>query len=898
MVLGSGTRISCYEILSSIGAGGMGEVYRARDLKLARDVAIKILPASFAQDAERMARFEREARLLASLNHPNIAAIYGFEDSGSTHALVMELVDGPTLADRIRRGPVALDEALRIARQIAEGLEYAHERGIVHRDLKPANVKIAADDSVKILDFGLAKAVQGEASVTEIGDSPTISQMATQSGVLLGTAAYMSPEQAKGKPVDRRADIWAFGCVLFEMLTGTTAFRGETVTDTLAAIVTRDPDWSLLPAAIPPHIRVLLGRCLRKDPKQRLRDIGDARISLDEVLSGASDGVASPVAASRGMKWWLAAAIAIGFAAVAGFVGWTLRRAPIDTKPVTRFTINLPPGQHLAGLEREALALSADGQQLAYVAAQQNGSQQIYLREMDSAQTVPLPGTIGATNPFFSPDGQWIGFFADGYVKKVPVHGGMVQSLYGAVPMFGGASWGTQGSIAFAEPLSVVQELPETGGAPHPVTSLQSESGHVWPQFLPGDKSVLFLSAALPPSIAVQRIGSGKPRTLIAQIPSGTEPHYVPPGWLLYSQSGILMAMPFDPVHLQVKGQPTAVVQGLVQGRALFGAAQYSVSDTGTLVYAASKGGSQGLQNEVVWVTRNGIEKPVPIPAGNYDQPRVSPDGHKIAFDVTESSGSQQVGIYDIARDTLSRLTFDGTTNIYPVWTPDGTRIAFMSNRTGPLRLFWQLSDGSGGVERLSTDKTTVPFSWSPDGKFLALIEVVPPSSPEMMIMRVNDRVISPFLSTHTGTFEDAPQFSPDGHWIAYASDESGRREIYVQPYPGPGGKWQISDGGGNEPMWNPSGREIFYRNGDKMMAADVSTSSGFAAGKPHQLFAGPYLQNPQAYARANYDVSPDGERFLMIKPTDQEQPEPTEIHVILNWVEELNRLVASSPKN
>jgi eukaryotic-like serine/threonine-protein kinase len=447
-----GSRLGPYEILSAIGAGGMGEVYRARDTKLGRDVAIKVLPEAFSRDADRMARFQREAKLLATLTHPNIAAIHTLEDSGSARALVMELAEGPTLSDRIAQGAIPIDDTLRIARQICDALEYAHEKGIVHRDLKPANIKIAPDNTVKILDFGLAKAMESGPSAEDIANSPTLSRLATQTGVLLGTAAYMSPEQAKAKPVDRRADIWAFGCVLYEMLTGKKAFDGDAVTETLAAVLKNEPDWSQLPAATPPHVRILLRRCLQKDVRQRLQAIGDARISLDEVLSGAPEDAASLAAVGRhATRSWLWPGLVLGSllvgAAVAGVAAWNLK--PLPPRRVTRFTITLPLGQHLAGLDQPALALSPDGSELAYIATDQAGDpRQIYLWPMESAEAKPISGTEGASTPFFSPDGQWLGFFASGKLKKIPVSSGSAEDLANVGITFG-ATWGSQGTIAY-----------------------------------------------------------------------------------------------------------------------------------------------------------------------------------------------------------------------------------------------------------------------------------------------------------------------------------------------------------------------------------------------------------------------------------------------------------------
>ena len=888
-MLNAGSKLGTYEILAPIGAGGMGEVYRARDAKLGRDVALKVLPDAFARDAERMARFQREAKVLASLNHPNIASIYGLEDSGSTHALVMELVEGPTLADRIKAGPIPIDEALRIAKQICEALEYAHERGIVHRDQKPANVKVTSDDAVKVLDFGLAKAIEGDASSVDIANSPTISRMATQAGVLLGTAAYMSPEQAKGKPVDRRADIWAFGCVLYEMLTGTMAFHGETVTDTLAAVIRAEPDWSQLPAAMPIRIRVLLQRCLQKDPKQRLRDIGDARISLDEVLSGAPEGAPSPSAA--GPPWrrampWTAGLLAV---AITGFAVWNLKPSPAPARPVTRTVIALPPGQRLAALDQLALALSADGSQLAYVAkTQDGGAQQIYVRAMDSTEARPIPGTEGGVSPFFSPDGQWLGFFADGKLKKIPLNGGVAQALADTAPAPSGATWGSDHTIVYAPVVvSELLQLSDGGGASKPLTRRENgETGHIWPEFLPGSEAVLFV-AILPPRIVVQSIGTGERRSLI-QGQAETMPRYTPSGHLIYAQAGNLMAVPFDPRKLELVGSAVPVVQGVLQSPVAGAPAQYSVSDTGSLVYVS--GGLAGGQGRLVWVSRSGIEQPLAAPARYYDQPRLSPDGRQVAVDIAENEGTQQVGLYDLVRDTLSRFTFEGSFNQYPTWTPDGKRIAFASNKEGALSLFWQLADGGGGLERLTNGTTEVPFSWSPDGQQLTFVDVSGSAGAQIWVLRVSDRKAQLFLQAPR--LEDAPQFSPDGRWLAYASDESGRREIYVRPYPGPGGKWQISTEGGTEPVWNRNGRELFYRIGDKMMAVDINAQSGFTAGKPRQLFERHYLPNPILNARPNYDVSPDGQRFLMVKPVEQEQAAGTQINVVLNWTEELKRLV------
>ena len=889
MAILPGTRLGPYEILSAIGAGGMGEVYRARDSKLGRDVAIKVLPEEFARDIDRMARFQREAKVLASLNHTNVASIYGLEDSSTTHALVMELVEGPTLADRIRQGPIPIDEAVPIAKQICDALEYAHERGIVHRDLKPANVKVTNDDAVKVLDFGLAKALEGDAASTDSSTSPTISRMVTSAGVLLGTAAYMSPEQAKAKPVDRRADVWAFGCVLYEMLTGKMAFRGESVTDILAAVLKEEPDWSQLPVATPMRVRVLLQRCLQKDPKHRLRDIGDARISLEEVLSGASESVPSlPVAGltlRRLLPW--AAAIFVAGVVFAGVTVWILKPSP--SRPVTRAVISLAPGQRLAGLGRSALALSQDGSHLAYVATtiQPGGTQQIYLRAMDGLECKPLPGTEGAVDPFFSPDGKWLGFYADGKLKKVPVGGGAALTLAEASTS-AGASWGSQGMIAFTPTaVSVVQQVSEAGGAPQPRTTLgKGDSRQRWPDFLPDGKALLFAASATGSNwrnarVVVQSAGTGEWRDLVE---GGTSPRYASSGHLIYAQGGNLMAVPFDARRLEVTGAAVPVMEGVLQSE-VSGAAEYSLSATGSLVYVS--GSIHAARHTLVWVSRTGVEQSLAAAPHSYVAPRLSPDGRQVAVAIQEQD--TQVWLYDLSRGTLTRFTFGGEVNSSPAWTPDGKRIAFTSTTEGQLNLFWQLADGSGGLEKLNTSvNTQVPISWSPDGKLLAFLEVNPTTGYDIGVLQLADRKAQPFLRTPFS--EAVPRFSPDGRWLAYISDESGRYEIYVQPYPGPGGKRLISTEGGTEPVWNPNGRELFYRSGDKMMAVDVTTQPSFAVGKPHMLFAGPY--EPAPLTNPDYDVSPDGQRFLMLKPADQAEASPTQINVVLNWFEELKRLV------
>jgi serine/threonine-protein kinase len=863
----------------------MGEVYRARDTLLERDVAIKVLPDLFASDAERLARFRREAQTLASLNHPNIAIIHGLEQSGEVHALVMELVSGEDLSQRIARGPIPIDEALLIAKQIADALEAAHEQGIIHRDLKPANIKLRPDGTVKVLDFGLAKAFDVAPSASDASQSPTITSPAmTHMGVILGTAAYMSPEQTRGQAVDKRSDIWAFGCVLYEILTARTAFAGDTISDTIAAILGRGPDWQTLPATTPDSIRRLLRRCFEKDPKRRLHDIADARIEIEEVLhqtDASWQAAPLPTAPAAGMGALgrrplpLSLGTLLLGAGIAGVAIWFLRPASsVGPQPVSRFAITLPPGDQLG--PGRPVALSPDGSQLAYLAIR-GSARQLYLRAMGSLETKAIPGTEGALDPFFSPDGQWIGFFAGGKMKKVSVNGGAALSLADAGDPLG-ASWGSQGTIVFAPtPFSVLVQVPSEGGGPQPLTQIaKGESSHHHPEFLPGGHAVLF--AATDPGsarVAVQLIETGERRDLIQ---AAISPRYASSGHLLYAQGQTLMAVPFDPQRLEIKGAAVPAVEGVA------GADQYSISATGSLVYVP--GDVQRTQRRLVWVSRNGAEQTLVAPAREYDTPRLAPDGKRVAVEI-----GPQIWLYDPSRDTLTRLTFEGDLNNSPEWAPDGTRVAFYSTRDGPQKMFWQLADGSGGLERLTSGESgpQTPKSWSADGQLLAFQDISPTMQRDIWVLRLSDRKTEPFL--RTPFIEGAPAFSPDARWLAYVSNESGRPEIYVQPYPGPGGKWQISTDGGTEPVWSRNGREVFYRSGNKMMAVATTTQPRFSAGKPQVLFEGEYFMKRFPVMGPAFDVSPDGQRFLMVKETDQ-APSLTQINVVLNWFEELKRRV------
>jgi eukaryotic-like serine/threonine-protein kinase len=912
MAILPGIRLGPHEILSAIGAGGMGEVYKARDTRLDRIVAIKVLPAHLADRSDLRGRLEREACTIASLNHPHICVLHDIGQQDGIDYLVMEFLEGETLAHRLLKGPLPLEQVLQYAIEIANALDKAHRKGITHRDLKPGNVMLTKSGT-KLLDFGLAKLKQEIAPAIPDSQLPTMKSAVTAEGTILGTLQYMAPEQVEAKEVDARTDIFAFGAVVYEMAKGKKAFEGKTSASVMAAILKDEPPaMSSLQPMTPPALDRVVKKCLAKAPDERWQTASDLCGELKWIAEGGSQVSSLPIASARGIRArWRGASLWSGasllLATIIGLAVWNLKPAP-PSQPVSRTVITLPPGQEMAGLESgPAVALSPDGTHLAYV-ARQGSTQQIYLRAMDSLEARPIPGTEGAVNPFFSPDGQWLGFFASGKLKKVSVSGGAALTL-GDATTPRGASWGSQGMIAFApSAVSIVQQVSDAGGTPQPLTRIEKgENGHRWPEFLSSGTALLFAAAPTSTSwinaqVVVQSLGTGERRNLI---PGGTHPWYAPSGHLVYAQVGNLMAVPFDPHRLTVRGAAVPMVEGVLQSPTT-GAAQYSVSATGSLVYIS--GGVRSAQSRLVWVGRNGAEQPLAAPAHAYLNPRLSPDGRRVAVGITEQES--QLWLYDLSRETLTRWTFEGNVNGYPVWTPDGKRIAFISNKEGPTNIFWQLADGSGGLERLTTsDYTQTANSWSPDGQLLAFQEFNPTTQRDIWVLRMGDpsassgqapsagsgqvRKAQPFLRTR---FDEAsPRFSPDGRWLAYVSDESGSREIYVQPYPGPGGKWQISTEGGTEPVWNPNGRELFYRSGGKMMAVDIRTQLNFAAGKARMLFEGQYAPTPGTLS--NYDVSLDGQRFLMLKPIGSEEAAPTQINVVLNWFEELKQKVPVGEK-
>jgi serine/threonine protein kinase/Tol biopolymer transport system component len=900
MAILPGRRLGPYEILSAIGAGGMGEVYKARDTRLDRIIALKVLPTHLADRAELRERFEREAKTIASLNHPHICTLYDTGHQDDIDFLVMEYIEGETLAQRLQKGALPIQQVLQYSIEISDALDKAHRKGITHRDLKPGNIMLTKSGT-KLLDFGLAKLKQEVAPASvPLSELPTAKDPLTAHGSIVGTLQYMAPEQLEGKEVDARTDLFAFGAVVYEMATGKRAFQGDTQASVISAIMSSEPPlMSSLQPMTPPALDSVVKRSLAKDPDERCQSANDLTYELRWIAEGGSQGAMAPTAKAKSIRALGERPLILGLGslllglAIASLALWNLRPSP-SPQPVTRTVINLPPGQQLAGLDGgPAVALSPDATHLAYV-ARQGGTQQIYLRPLDSLESRPMPGTEGANEPFFSPDGQWLGFVAGGKLKKVSVNGGAALTLGDAVNS-GGASWGSQGLIAFAPAADVepIQQVPDAGGTPQPLTRFEKgEVSHRWPEFLPGGKAVLFAAGNnanyfTNAQVAVQMVGKGERRNLIQ---GGTHPRYSPSGHIVYAQGGNLMAVPFDPQRLTATGAAIPVVEDVLQSTSS-GAAQFSISATGSLVYV--KGGIQSVQSRLVWVGRNGGEQPLPAPAHAYLGPRLSPDGRMVAVAIQEQEA--QIWQYDLSRETLTRWTFEGSNNVGPTWSPDGKRIAFNSNnKGGPLNIFWQLADGSGGLERLTTSQyANVPMSWSPDGKLLAFLEVNPTTGYDIWVLRMDDRKAQLFLRTPFN--ESVPRFSHDGRWLAYVSNESGRYEIYVQPYPGPGGKWQISTEGGTEPAWNPNGRELFYRSGDKMMAVDIATRPSFTVGKPQMLFEGPYMPTP--LTNPNYDVSPDGQRFLMLKPSESAEAAPTQINVVLNWFEELKQKVPTGKK-
>ena len=911
MPLSAGTRFGSYEISGPLGSGGMGEVYLARDTQLKREVAIKVLPEAFSQNADSLARFRREAELLATLNHAGIATIHGLEEASGMVAIVMELVVGETLAERIdglkaKGSRLPVDEAIAIARQLAEALEAAHDRGVVHRDLKPANIKITPDGKVKVLDFGLAKLVEHTAGpsgpASSIGPSvqPTLTLstppggvrggIGTVEGTILGTPAYMSPEQARGKAVDRRADVWAFGCIFFEMLTGTDTFDvGNTVSDAIAAILTREPDWTALPADVPAHIRVLVRRCLQKDSQKRLRDIGDARIQIDEgPIEGA---LLAPMAPPR--PWWKRAVpAAIAALAAGAFVGagmWRLR-APDHVPIVTRFSFTLGDGQQLSRPAHQFLAISPDGTQVVYVA---NG--RLYLRAMSALEATPIPGTDSAPeNPAFSPDGRSIvfGARADNALKRIAVTGGAAVTICQAGAVLG-LSWAHDGSIFFGQEQGAkgILRVSANGGTPEVVIAVKGREDAHGPQLLPDGEHVLFTLATGTggtrwdtAQIVVQSLKTGERKTLVN---GGADGRYLATGHIVYGLGGVLYAVPFDARRLALTGEPVLLVEGVRASGLLSGSMQFSVSNTGSLVYIPARAQAVSDDVELGLIDRKGVVQRLKLPPGAYANPRVSPDGKSVAVALADGKGSD-VWIYDLSgASPMRRLTFAGR-NRLPIWSPDSRRIAFQSDRETDEAMFAQLADGSGTAARLTKPEPGTshsPESWSPDGAHL-LFSATKGANVSLWALSLADRKAAPFGGVESYEPTNA-MFSPYGRWVAYSSTE-GKRGILVQPFPATGAKYEIAPGGIG-PVWSADGKELIWVGNDGFQIAGVTTGPSFAFGNPVTAprgglqFIGPSVQR-------TYSVTPDGRFLGIFAPASNATaaPAPVKFQVVLGWFEEL----------
>ncbi len=886
MPLPAGTKLGPYEIVAPIGAGGMGEVYKARDTRLGRDVAIKISSEQFTE------RFEREARSIAALNHPNICHLY---DVGPNY-LVMELVDGTPV-----RGPLPLEMALDYARQIADALEAAHERGIIHRDLKPANILITSGGVIKVLDFGLAKNADAPASDPE--SSPTMTISPTRSGMILGTAAYMAPEQARGKSVDKRADIWAFGVVVYEILTGKRLFDGETVSDILAEVLKSVPDLR----EVPIQVRPLLEHCLEKDPKKRLRDIGDFELLL---AAGTPAAGTAPAPSRFGwLAWTVAGALALALI-VSGVILYNATR-PAPLKPLMRLNVEIASETPLTRADRGSMfALSPDGTRLALTLLGADGKVRLHTRLLNQSQVTPLAGTENASSPFFSPDNQWIGFFADGKLKKISVEGGAAVTLCDA-PGSRGASWGDDGNIIAAlgnrEGLS---RIPSSGGTPSPASRIkQGEATHRWPQVLPGSQAVLFTASINgntydDANIDVISLKTGERKTVQR---GGFFPRYFPTstgnGHLIYLHQNTMFAVPFDPGRLATTGVPAPILEDVnsnTNGGGDLGFAA-AASGPGSFVYLPGKGTQGGWS--ISWVDRSGKTEPLHAPLGSYVTPRFSPDGKRLAFSSGNGQGDD-IWVQDLDRDTPSRLSFLPGNNRWPVWTPDGKNIVFSSSNPTAPGLYWIRSDGAGDAQRLSDGKFQEdPYSFSPDGKRLAIYQNGNANYGDIFTRAVEGDPAHPRLGKAelflgTPFTEVLPAFSPDGRWMAYASNESGTLEVYVRPFTGPGGKWQISTGGGVFPLWSGgatgAGRELLFQTLDRRVMAVSYTSNhtaggdSFTAGKP-RVWESARLQNLGTFS--NYDVAPDGKRLaVMLGNTANVDKPATHLTFLLNFFDELRR--------
>jgi Tol biopolymer transport system component len=899
-----GQTLAHYRVTAAIGVGGMGEVYRATDTKLGRDVAIKVLPREFAADTERLARFEREARVLASLNHTGVAHLYGFEstarpDGTSAHFLVMELVEGEDLAQRLERGPIPVEDAIPIARQIAEALEQAHEKGIVHRDLKPANVKLTPDGQVKVLDFGLARAYGGEPGngpSADLSQSPTLPQIGTQAGVILGTAAYMSPEQARGRSVDKRTDVWSFGVVLWEMLAGTRLFGGETLSDVLAAVLTREPDWEAFPPGTPAGVTRLLRRCLERDPRRRLHDIADARILLEDAISDARADHGASVAGGTqakisGKRLLAALAVALVVGLAVGIATQRARQPAAATGgKAWRFSVDVGPGLYLDRPSDPLVALSPDGSLLAYGVYGGFYPQELRLRRMGAIEAAPLTGTRRAKNPFFSPDGQWLAYFSfpDGRLLKAPVAGGKPVAICEA-PFFWGGAWDVHGNILFGS-LGSIYRVSSAGGKPELVlegSTARGQPGYRYPEVLPEGDALLLTAGSegddyTNASIVLLDLDTRKLRTLVDR---GSDARYAPTGHLVFVRDGSLMAARFDLGRREIQGTPVPLVAKITHA-ARYSGGQYAFSRNGVLAYIPPGPGIPTAR--VVWRRRDGSTEPIGLSIANLLSMRLSPDAARLALSASGTSG--KLFVFDLRRGVLAPVTSmdleSSAFELQPAWSPDGQRISY-STASGAAYVFQihqARADGSGAVELIRKSETDAyPYAWTPDGRALLYVEETVDKGTNIGLFSPGTQPESKLLLGSEAN-EDEPALSPDGRWLAYTSDASGRREVVVRPFPDLGSKWQISSEGGFSPRWSRNGREIFYRDGTELMVVAVEGGKDFAAGRPRPLFK----DSIPAWLNGGYDVSPNGQSLLTM---EIEEDGAKQIVVVLDWFEELKRL-------
>jgi eukaryotic-like serine/threonine-protein kinase len=883
MTLAAGTRFGVFEIRSALGAGGMGEVYRARDTRLERDVAIKILPGVFAADPDRLMRFEREAKTLAALNHPHIAQIHGVEEAGATRALVMELVEGEDLAVRLARGPIPIDEARPIARQIAEALEAAHEAGIVHRDLKPANVKLRPDGTVKVLDFGLAKALDPlrTSDPQAAMHSPTFTSPAlTEMGVILGTAAYMAPEQAKGRVVDRRADIWAFGCLLYEMLVGRSPFAGESVAETLGYIVTRDVDLAALPADVPPEIRWLLARCFEREPRRRLRDIGEARVLIE---SGAAPVSAAP-AAPAGRARWLAPVLVVAAVALAALAGsWLAQPSPVVVDP-QQFAIALPPHQEVMAAGNALLAFAPDGGAVVF-SGLDRGRQTLMRRRLGDREAEPIPGTEEGAGVFFSPDGRWIGFSSRSRLLKVQAEGGRPVPLAESSGTGGGA-WLRDNTIIYAPAYSDgLFRVSADGGTAERLTTPNREDGelgHWWPEALPGDRYVLFTAFRSPADRSRVGVLDLVTRDVRWVVEGGFFGRYAPSGHLLYARERRLFAMPFDAAAARPSGRAVEVLDDLYTATT-GGYGSFAVSHQGTLVYVAHSVANS--PRELTWFDRTGRATPATAERRSYGSVSLAPDGRRAAVTITQDSWD--IWTLALDRGTLSRLTTGLATEFDPRWTRDGRELLYVLDR--PPHEFQRIGAGSPDSGRPlwpePADVDHLRIAVSPDGQLIAYQRADPGQARNIYVRPLDGRA-PPRAVRATRSDEAAPSFSPDGRWIAYHSDETDRAEIYAEPLDDPDARVQVTSDGGHDPIWTAAG-EIVFRRGDEVRVAAAVTGARPVFGEPRTLFRARVLVDPDSQV---FDVTADGTRFLAVTIPDEGRPR--QLQVVTGWAAALAKQV------